>query len=191
RIGIQAMSRSLADGPTPDPRARRKVGISIGAVVAIAATVALLVVLLPASVGPLNSKASAALTRLAARAATVPTSLGAGQYAYTEVEGPVSTIGVAAGPGGPNFTEYLTGTVQTWVAADGSGRRVTTTDPTPHFFTSADRAAWVASGSPPGVIPPDQLATVQQFGPGTASEINGPLPLYDVSSLPTDPTTLA
>jgi hypothetical protein len=190
RIRVQAMSRSLADGPTPDPRARRKVGISIGTLVAVAATVALLVVLLPASVGPLNSKASAALARLAAQAATVPTSLGAGQYAYTEVEGPVSTIGESTGPRGPSFTEYLTGTVQTWVAADGSGRRVRTTDPTPHFFTAADRVAWVAAGSPPAVVPPGQLTTVQVFGASTASEVNGPIPLYNVTGLPTDSTTL-
>jgi hypothetical protein len=93
-------------------------------------------------------------------------------------------------PGGPSFTEYFIGTVQTWVATDGSGRQVTTTDPTPHFFTAADRDVWVAEGSPPGVLPPSQLTTVQVFGPSTASEVNSPIPLYNVTGLPTDPTTL-
>jgi hypothetical protein len=35
------------------------------------------------------------------------------------------------------------------------------------------------------------LTQVQVFGPGTSTEVNGPLPLYDVSTLPTDPATLA
>ena len=132
------------------------------------------------------------LKRLAALAATAPpTSLGAGQYAYTEVERPTMTSVGTSKQGGPSITEYFTGTVQTWVAADGSGRQVTTTDATPHFYTAADQAAWVAEGSPPGVIPPSQLTTVQVFGPDTASEVNGPIPLYNVTGLPTDPTTLS
>jgi hypothetical protein len=192
RIRQVAISRPCADQPVHGTTVRRSVGISIGAVVAVAAAVILLVVLLPASGGPFSSKASAALTRLAAQAATAPpSSLGAGQYAYTEVERPVMTSVGSEQPGGPSITEYFTGTVQTWVAADGSGRQVTTTDPTPDFYTAADRAAWVAEGSPPGVILPSQLITVQVFGPNTASEVNGPIPLYNVTGLPTEPTTLS
>lgn len=192
RIREEAISRPYADQPVHDANVRRSVGITIGAVVAVAATVILVVVLLPASGGPFTSKASATLTRLAALAATAPpTSLGAGQYAYTEVERPTMTSVGTSKQGGPSITEYFTGTVQTWVAADGSGRQVTTTDPTPHFYTAADQAAWVAEGSPPGVIPPNQLTTVQVFGPDTASEVNGPIPLYNVTGLPTDPTTLS
>jgi hypothetical protein len=192
RIREEAFSRPAADGPVHDPAVRRSVGMAIGAVVAVAAAVILLVVLLPPSGGPLGSKASAALTRLAAQAATAPpTHLGAGQYAYTEVERPVMTSVGSMKAGGPSITEYFTGTVQTWVAADGSGRQVTTTDATPHFYTAADRAAWVAEGSPPGAIPPSQLITVQVFAPHTASEVNGPIPLYNVTGLPTDPTALS
>jgi hypothetical protein len=132
------------------------------------------------------------LIRLAAQAATAPpSSLGAGQYAYTQVERPIMTSVGSFRNGEPPFTEYFTGTVQTWVAADGSGRQVTTTDPTPRFYTAADRAAWLAEGSPPGAILPSQLTTTQVFGPTTASEVNGPIPLYDVSGLPSDPTTLS
>jgi hypothetical protein len=178
-------------GPDRHVPLPKTVGISVGAVVAVAAAVMLLVVLLPASVGPLGSKASAALTRLADQAATVPTNLRAGQYAYTETEGPVMTSTGSATPGGTPYTEYLIGTVQTWVGADGSGRRVTTIDPTPHFYTSTDRSDWVAAGSPGAVIPPGQLTTVQTFAANTAQEVNGPIPLYDVGGLPTDPTALS
>jgi hypothetical protein len=188
RIRDDVLSGRLAAESAQMTRARRTVGISIGAVTAVAAAVVLLLVLLPASVG--TSRASAALTHLAAAAASVPTSLSPGQYAYTEVEGPVMTSVGTPKVGGTPFTEYLTGTVQTWVAADGSGRRVTTIDPTPHFYAAADQAAWVAAGSPPAAVPPSQLTTVQSFGPNTASEVNGPIPLYNVQGLPTDPTTL-
>jgi hypothetical protein len=155
------------------------VGLAAIAIVLIVSTV----ILPTGSPGGPTSAAAAELGRLAARAATVPSNLSAGQYAYTEFQQPTLISD------GPNYTEYLVGTVQTWVAADGSGRRVTMTNPTPQFYTAADRAAWVASGSPPAVIPPT-LPTVQTFGPGTASEVNGPLPLYDVTGLPTDPISL-
>jgi hypothetical protein len=135
-------------------------GFSVGALTTVAAAVVLLLVVLPTSVGP--SKASAALSRLASKAATVPTSLNPGQYAYTEVEVTEST---------PAATE--TATVQTWVAADGSGRRVTTTGPTPP------------------AVPSNEPTTIETFGPGTGSEVNGPIPIYDVSGLPTDPSALA
>ena len=76
--------------------------MALGAVLAVAAAVFLLVVLLAPSGGPFSSKASAALTRLAAQAAAAaPTQLGAGQYAYTEVERPVMTSVGSTKPGGP------------------------------------------------------------------------------------------
>lgn len=190
---IHELARLRTPTEASNSSTKRKVlGISLSAVACAAAAVIVLVVLLTASSGPFSSKASAALNRLAAQAATAqPTSLAPGQYAYTEGERPVMTSVGTLKPGGPSITEYFTGTVQTWVAADGSGRQVTTTDPTPHFYTAADRAAWVAEGSPPGVIPPNQLTTVQTFGPNTASEVNGPTPLYDVTGLPTDPSVLS
>ncbi len=173
------------------PRARI---LTIGAVVLAAIAVVLIVstVILPtSSPGGPTSAAATELDRLAARAAMIPSDLSAGQYAYSEFQQPTLISEGSSVPGGPNYTEYLVGTVQTWVAADGSGRRVTTTNPMPQFFTAGDRAVWVAEGSPPAVIPPSQLTTAQTFGPGTASEVNGPLPLYDVSGLPTDPSALA
>lgn len=191
RIRHAARSSGHSSGRVHVARSRRTMGISIGAVIA-AAAVFLLVVFLPASAGPFTSRASGALTRLAAQAAAAPpTTLGAGQYAYTEVERPVLTSVGAVKAGGPPVTEYFIGTVQTWVAADGSGRQVTTTDPTPRFYTAADRAAWVAEGSQPGVILPSQLVSTQVFGPDAASEVNGPIPLYNVRGLPTDSAALS
>jgi hypothetical protein len=171
------------------PRARV---LMTGAMALAAITVVLIAtVILPSgSPGGPTSAAAAELEILATRAATIPSNLSAGQYAYTEFQQPTLTSDGSTIQGGPNYTEYLVGTVQTWVAADGSGRRVTTTNPTPRFYTAADRAAWIASGSPPAVIPPSQLTTVQTFGPGTGSEVNGPIPIYDVSGLPTDPSAL-
>jgi hypothetical protein len=165
------------------PRAR----VLMAGAVALAAIAVVLIatVILPSgSTGGPTSAAAAELERLATRAATIPSNLSAGQYAYTEFQQPTLTIE-------GNFTAYLVGTVQTWVAADGSGRRVTTTNPTPQFYTAADRAVWVASGSPPAAVPPNQLTNIQNFGPGTGSEVNGPIPIYDVSELPTDPSALA
>ncbi len=191
------MARLGTSDPAPARRrTAKRVGLPAAGALVLAAVVVLLLALLTGPVGPLTSKASAALTRLAAQAAAVPpvTSLAPGQYFYTETESP--TYEIAAGsspptPANPDYHEYLNGSVQTWVAADGSGRRVTTTDPTPHFFTPADEKTWQESGSSPAAVPPDQLTEVDQYGPGTAGEVNGPLPLYDVSTLPTDPAALS
>ena len=188
RIRNDVLSGRPLPESTGDSKTRRNVSLSVGVLATVAAAVVLLLVLMPTSVGP--SKASAALSRLAVTAASVPTSLSQGQYAYTEVETPVMVSVGTPKSGGTPFTEYLTGTVQTWVGTDGSGRRVTTTDPTPHFFTAADRALWVAAGSPAAVVPPNETTTVETFGPNTASEVNGPIPLYNVQGLPTDPTAL-
>lgn len=168
----------------------RLVRVSLLATVPVAIAILLAVTLLPGTEAPLPSAAATTFHRLSLVATTVPTTLGSGQYYYTEVERPTYQIAVGTTPGHA-FNEYLDGTVQTWVAADGSGRVVTTTDPTPQFWTAADRAAWVASGRPPAAVPPDQLTTVEQLGPNSGSEVNGPIPLYDVSGLPTDPNALA
>lgn len=201
-VGRSVFERSTAEplGAT-DPRTgtnpgdrrarpRRAVRITLVAALPVALAVVLVVILLPGTEGSAPSAAAATFGRLALEATTVPTSLGPGQYYYTETDRPTYQIAVTTSPG-HSFDEYLNGVVQTWVAADGSGRVVTTTDPTPQFFTAGDRAAWVAAGSPPAAVPPGQLTTVQQLGPDSGSEVNGPIPLYDVSALPTDPTELS
>jgi hypothetical protein len=200
-VSAQIHGVVMARAGTPDPttsrrRTVKRVGLPAAGALVLAAVVVLVLALLTGPVGPLTSKASAALNRLAAQAAAAPpvTSLAPGQYFYTETESPTYEIGSGSSPptpANPDYDEYLNGTVQTWVAADGSGRRVTTTDPTPRFFTPADEHTWQESGRPPAAVPPNELTEVDQYGPGTAGEVNGPLPLYDVAGLPTDPAALS
>jgi hypothetical protein len=124
---------------------------------------------------------------LASRAADVP-SLGPGQYFYSDIQTQTNAIGETT-RSGRTIHEYLNGTQQTWVNAGGYGRIVTTTNPTPQFFTEADRAAWVAAGSPPAPIPSKELNQVVDVTPtgtlGTSSA-----PLFQVADLPTDPSAL-
>jgi len=189
RDDVTSRRTASMDRQSTRPWVLRTVRVRVAAAVAVAAVIVLLVVILPSTVGPSSSSAAGTFTRLASAAAKA-TSLEPGQYYYTDIERQTYVIGVGSSSTAPAFDEYLLGTVQTWVAADGSGRQVTTTDPTPRFFTPADQRAWVEAGKPPAAVPPSELTTVQEFGPGSASEVNGPIPLYDVSKLPTDPSAL-
>jgi hypothetical protein len=113
-----------------------------------------------------------------------------GEYYYTELEG---QAGASSGPlvqGGPTVTSYEAETVQTWVAPNGSGRQVSTTDPTPRFFTAADRAAWVAAGRSLRPLFPAPPSTVHLFGVGYAFTNNPIIRVFDVSHLPTDTAKL-
>lgn len=190
RIHRELLARA-ADGPEHGRPlwTRRSVRLPAAALGALGIATALVVALLPGTIGQDRSAAAAALTHLASEAAQQPTTLAPGQYFYTEIQGPTITTSESGLPGGP-YTFYESSVVQTWVAADGSGRQVTTTDPTPRFFTTAERATWMAAGEPPLASSPDPQPT-QTFAPGSAAEVNGPIPLYDVSTLPTDPDALA
>jgi hypothetical protein len=168
---------------------RPRVYIPVGAVVVAAVVLALL--LLPAGTpgGPQPAVASE-LTLFASRAANVNVlSLAPGQYFYTEIERQTTEISVELAPGAPTDYEYLNGTQQTWVDAQGYGRMVVTTDPTPQFFTKADQAAWKAAGSPPAAVPPNQLSQVVAVTPTSAGGL-ATSPLFQVTDLPTDPTAL-
>jgi len=191
RVHDEIMSRTFdREGSRVRLWNRGRLRVSVAAIFAVAGVITLIATLVPGTNGSSQSAAAAVLNHLASQAAQEPTTLGAGQYYYTEVQQP-TTISEETLPSGAVLSSYVLGTVQTWVAADGSGRQVTTTDPTPRFFTSGDQALWIAAGKPPIPIPPNQLSSTQDFGPGSASEVNGPVPLYDVSGLPTDPSALA
>lgn len=152
------------------------------------------------------SAAAAALDHLASRAAAAaPTSLGPGQYLYTETRGPVLSATQSGGPGKESFRWYQLGTVQRWVDAQGAGRVVMTGGGPAQFFTPADRAAWIAAGSPPIGEPSSMIGMTLTYQPGSPLPVgarNGPivqpagqpipfpLPIYDVSKLPTDVSTL-
>jgi hypothetical protein len=189
-IRQEVMSRADAAAPFRiRPWKRRWMGLPVAGVVAAGVAAILIITLVPGAIGRSPTAAAMALTRLASRAAQGPTTLGPGEYYYTDVESPIK-VAVTRAPSGAPYSWYFSGTVQTWVAADGSGRQVTTTDPNPRFFTGADRALWVSAGEP-SLKTPGSLSSTQDFTAGSASEVNGPIPLYDVTSLPTDPGALA
>jgi hypothetical protein len=156
------------------------------------------------------SAAAAALDHLASEAAAAaPTTLGPGQYLYTETRGPVLSSASGGGSGYESFRWYQLGTVQEWVDAQGAGRVVITGGGPAQFFTPADRAAWIADGSPPIGDPPNMIDMTRTYQPGppppvvepgkgpyhlhpypAGQPIPAPLPVYDVSKLPTDVSTL-
>ncbi|HEY1829574.1 MAG TPA: hypothetical protein VGG38_04945 [Acidimicrobiales bacterium] len=164
-------------------------------VVAVAAAAVLLVTLVPVQLGRDGSQAAAALNDLATAAGRQP-SLGPGQYEYTEVElEPTGSdaSGAAGVPGG--WTSFSVGTVQTWIAANGAGKQVTSSDLNPDFMTATDKANWAKAGGK-FVEPPNYVVTDQQFGAGgkglSSNQFQGSRPVpFDVAALPTDPTRLA
>jgi hypothetical protein len=167
----------------------------------IAAAVVVLLILVPTELDQGGSAAAATLNQLAITAASQSV-LGPGQYDYTEVElGPTGvTASSAAGSKGSkgskgSWTQYSVGTVQTWIAADGSGRQLTSTDLNPQFITTADKKAWAAAGGK-YVEPPKYVVTEDQFGPGGKGLSSDQLPVnrlapYNVAGLPTDPVKLS
>lgn len=152
------------------------------------------------------SAAAAALDHLASvAAAAAPTTLGPGQYLYTETRGPVLSTTSSGYPDKESFSWYQLGTVQQWVDAQGAGRVVMTGGGPAQFFTPAGRAAWIAAGSPPIGDPSNMIDMTTTYQPGSSLPVgagNGPhlgpagqpipapLPIYDVSKLPTDVSTL-
>lgn len=107
-----------------------------------------------------------------------------GQYYYTETERQSGTSC------SPSYCIYGLSTVQTWVAPNGSGRQVTTTSPTPHFFLAADRTARLSAGLPltfPGLT---TAVTRQEVGAGYAFTANPSIKLFDMAGLPANAATL-
>jgi len=111
-------------------------------------------------------------------------------YYYTEIERQVAVGGGPLVKGGEPVYEYLSGTVQTWVAPNGSGREVTTTDPTTQFLPAKEKAPWLAEDKPLLPPPPGPLQETQEFGRGYAFGVNPTISLFDLSGLPTDRAAL-
>jgi hypothetical protein len=93
------------------------------------------------------------------------------------------------------FQEFTMAYVQTWIAADGSGRQVTSEDLNPLFATRADESAWARSGGKRRE-PPRYHVNALVFGPGGVDRTGNPIPEnrpqpINVSSLPTNPEKLA
>ena len=175
-------------GPARTPRrAHRRLRIRgrrlpIAAAALAAAALAIVVdgTLQPGTPGAPDPAAAAVLTRLAHVAAAQPAvdAPGPGQYLYVRSQDAYADDTVTAG--GRYYSVLVPHTREIWLGADGSGW-LRETDGTPVFLTPADRAAWVAAGSP--ALPSGGDNT--QFGAGCLSI--GPI---DMSSLPTDPAAL-
>jgi hypothetical protein len=186
-----SMPHAFDELEAPRPTHGRVLVTAGVAIVAGAAAVAS--TLLPGTPGGPASAAAAALNHEATVAAKqAPAELPVGDYQYTKSDIlQLATFGYgnsgrSALPGtsvsGPseNFDVLRQVTRQVWTADDGSGRMVEQFGST-MFPTTADRAAWLADGSPS--LQPSSGTIDQTEGPGS-------LTVADLSALPTDPATL-
>jgi hypothetical protein len=151
-----------------------------------------LVVVLALGVVPFGNRpdpaAAAALNAVAGVAAAQPAA-PADRYRHTKSEGAwLSGVG-----GTPGIWALVPVTRELWVRPDGSGRLIETRGE-PIWFGPADKAAWLAAGSPD--LGGD-THTDTRFGPTPAGAVPGtpqawPGSLYfeDVDALPTDPAAL-
>ncbi len=178
---IEAADTPRRGTATRRPRRRMLVGAGAAAGAALVLAVALPLFLLgggedavqPAVANPLQ---------LAARAAAVQPQAAPGprQYAYTRSKDAYLTIFAGPRPGNPrahiSWSVLQPKVRKFWIAPDGSGRLRETTGQ-PSFLSPAERAAWVAAGSPP--LPKSDQTFSEQFGKHQLSYL-------DFSSLPTN-----
>jgi len=183
-----AARRAYHRATAGDHRTRRYMVPATGVLGAACAAAVVAVVAIPG--GPAVAPTSAAadiLNRAAVAAQDNPTViLGAGQYLYSEIKTLAGSYWQWGSPADSAYT-IQPQTVQTWVAANGADRRLTTYDGPQQFATPAGHAAWMAAGTP-SIAPETNTPSGQynsQDGPGgfTAPD--------DLSHLPTDPSALA
>ncbi len=145
----------------------------------------------PLGNGP-DPAAAAALNAVAGVAAALPPAPVDG-YRHTKSEGAwLSGIGGTAEH--PNGTWALVPvTRELWLKADGSGRLIETRGE-PIWFGPADKAAWVAAGSPDlggGTRTDSRFAATAPGADQSQPQIwPGSLHYEDVDALPTDPSAL-
>jgi hypothetical protein len=166
------VSTVFESDPTADRRASRPVWYSVG-------------------IRP-DAASAAALNRAADIAALQPMGTSGG-YRHTKEEG-AYLQGVGGSPEHPNGVWALVPVNrEIWIKPDGSGR-IIESRAEPIWFGPADRAAWVAEGSPAFHIAPHSDTTFGPTPPGVdpSTPQIGPGSLYyqDVESLPTDVGTL-
>ena len=162
-----------------------------GALAALGLVAILVSGLLPLGRGA-DPAAAAALNHAADIAAAQPDAAGDG-YRYTKSEGAYLS-GVDGGPGRPNGVwALLPISREIWIKPDGSGRILEKYGEA-IWFGSADKAAWVAAGSPDlGAGPFSDTRfgpTPPGAEPGTAQAWGGSLSYEDVDALPTDVAAL-
>jgi hypothetical protein len=176
-----------------------KVSIIVGAAAVLAAVIVSQVV--PATSDGPPSVAAAVLTQAATAAGDQPpVVLEPGQFLYSEIR-TLQSVTWALGNNEPSwqFDTTQDETIQTWQAANGSGRELITYTGPPQFTTPASREGWVLSGepsiSPPTNTPSGQMDTTlihtQPVGKGVPGNEGTPGETPpDDSSLPTDPDSL-
>ena len=154
-------------------------GLALASMCVAVAVALLMTSFVPGSPTRPISAAAATLARLADIAAAQPATdpPGPGRYQYTESQATYQDCDEDQ----PAYCYNMPQQRQIWIGADGSGRMLETVGP-PSFVTPADRAAWVAHGSPAISTAPSDTT----FGPHTLSDGPG-----DLSTLPTDPAQLA
>jgi hypothetical protein len=157
----------------------RRPALLIGVAAAIGLMVFLAQALLPSHHGGPNTSAATELRRLAPLAANIPAIEPGDGYVYSKVE-EVDVQNASDLSTGTTYDLLVREQLETWVAADGSGRQVTTYQDV-SFASAADQAAWVKAGRPD--LPKVGEPVVASYGPGG-------LPVFDVGALPTDPAAL-
>jgi hypothetical protein len=192
RAALVAHAEAAAARPRwlPDGRFGLRRPRVVGALAALGLVAILASGLLPLGRGP--DPAAAALNRAADIAAAQPAGSGVG-YRHTKSEG-AYLHGVGGGPGRPNGVWALVPVSrEIWAKSDGSGRLLERRGE-PIWFGPADKAAWVAEGSPNlGAEPFSDTRfgpTPPGAEPGTPQAWPGGLYYEDVDALPTDVAAL-
>jgi hypothetical protein len=163
-------------GPAPRPAHQRRYAVLIGVAAALSFIAIVLQVVLPSGQGGPAVSAASELRRLADLASTIPPIDPGAGFLYTDVE----TQGIESGEdlgSGLSWDLLVRERLQTWVAADGSGRQVRTIEAV-DFATPHDRTRWIRAGRQP--LP---ASSVDRYG-------RRGLQIVDVESLPSDPQGL-
>jgi hypothetical protein len=162
-------------------RRRWRSGIAISAA-GVAIAIALPIVLPGGGTGGADPAAAGLLHRAALRAAARPAEPlpGDGEYLYSKSTGSSRFVYVVGD--GDTFVFHATGTRESWIGSDGSGRIIETPESIT-FPTDRDRAAWIAAGSP-------SLEWVVEGDPEFEHLEPGSLVPNDFTGLPTDPEEL-
>jgi hypothetical protein len=189
--GDQRTSNGVVMMPGNAIKGRRPRLVAVGLVASL--LVVVLVFINITTPGQSDNAGAAILKRTALIANEQPPfpPLGPGQFLYTKKVELVDIVPPAVGTGGVPVSAHEIYMllqpliVQTWMAADGSGRLSQTVEPgPPSFLNPADRAKWVAAGSPDLGAALNNNTT---FGPGGPPSVT---PIATLSALPTNPSVL-
>ena len=127
------------------------------------------------------------LDRVAEAAAKQPPLDTSLPYFYTKTQGTYTDTSVWDRE--HVWSTYKTQVTETWVAKDGSGRRVTSST-APQFVAAKDREAWIGAGKPSFETDGFHSSTdTESFPPGSFSD--HPYSGTQISQIPTDPDELA